>query len=176
MNLGSRLKSILEDRGLNVTQFSKQAGIPAQTVYALINRDSNKADMDILMKLLTALKMDFFTFMDADVPANVEPSVPENVPAAPAPVSERIVEKVVVKEVPAAAPSGKAALYINAKIHEKIVALAAEEGISDEAVLTQALEEYLELGFGYRQRPLRSILRDSKPKSGRSGDMDSFLL
>ena len=38
------------------------------------------------------------------------------------------------------------------------------------------LEEYMELGFGYRQRPLRSIFRDRKPRNGRSGDMDSFLL
>lgn len=150
MNLGSRLKHILEERGLTVTQFSKKAGISAQTVYALINRDSNKADMDILMKLLAALDMDFFTFMGE--------------------------EKVDVKEVPAAAPDGKTALYINSDTYEKILELAADEGITDEAVLTQVIEEYMELGFGYRQRPLRSILRDMKPRSGRSGDMDSFLL
>ena len=60
MNLGSRLKQILDERGMTVTRFSKEAGIPAQTVYALINRDSNKADMDILMKLLTALVVAIF--------------------------------------------------------------------------------------------------------------------
>ena len=69
MNLGSRLKQLLDERKMTVTQFSREAGIPAQTVYALINRDSNKADMDILMKLLTALDMDFFTFMGAPAPA-----------------------------------------------------------------------------------------------------------
>lgn len=154
MNLGSRLKHILDERGLTVTQFSKEAGVPAQTVYALINRDSNKADMDILIKLLAALNMDFFTFMG------------EN----------KVVEKAVVKEVPAAAPAGKTALYINSDTYEKILELAADEGITDEAVLAQVIEEYMDLGFGYRQRPLRSILRDMKPRSGRSGDMDSFLL
>ena len=154
MNLGSRLKHILDERGLTVTQFSKEAGVPAQTVYALINRDSNKADMDILIKLLAALNMDFFTFMG------------EN----------KVVEKAVVKEVPAAAPAGKTALYINSGTYEKVLELAADEGITDEAVLAQVIEEYMDLGFGYRQRPLRSILRDFKPKTGRSGDMDSFLL
>ena len=69
MNLGSRLKQILDERGLTVTQFSKEANVPAQTLYALINRDSNKADMDILIKVLTTLNMDFFTFMGADAPS-----------------------------------------------------------------------------------------------------------
>ena len=179
MNLGSRLKHILDERGLTVTQFSKEAGVPAQTIYALINRDSNKADMDILIKLLTALDMDFFTFMGAEAPDGMESPVPAKVSAglsASERVAEKVVEKVVVKEVPAAAPAGKSALYINSDTFEKILELAADEGITDEAVLAQVIEEYMELGFGYRQRPLRSILRDMKPRSGRSGDMDSFLL
>ena len=166
MNLGSRLKQILDEREMTVTRFSREAGIPAQTVYALINRDSNKADMDILMKLLTALGMDFFTFMGEEAPAV----------NAPERVVEKAVEKVVVKEMPAAAPEGKHALYISNETYDKIMELAAEEGVTDEAVLAQVIEEYMELGFGYRQRPLRSILRDRKPRSGRSGEVDSFLL
>lgn len=194
MNLGSRLKQILEERGLTVTQFSKEADVPAQTLYALINRDSNKADMDILIKLLTALNMDFFTFMGADAPAGVKTEVPAKASDASASVKtaapetgadassasdrvvEKVVEKVVVKEVPAAAPAGKTALYVSSDTYEKILELAADEDITDQAVLAQAIEEYMALGFGYRQRPLRSILSDFKPKSKRSGDMDSFLL
>ncbi|MDD7641644.1 MAG: helix-turn-helix transcriptional regulator [bacterium] len=186
MNLGSRLKQILEERGLTVTQFSKEAGVPAQTLYALINRDSNKADMDILIKILTALGMDFFAFMGAEAPAGAASDTSAAATAAsstsaptanvPEHVVKKIVEKVVVKEVPAAAPEGKHVLYINSNTYDKITALAAEEGITDETVLSQVIEEYMELGFGYRQRPLRSILRDFKPKSGRSGEMDSFLL
>ena len=187
MNLGSRLKQILDERGLTVTQFSKEAGVPAQTLYALINRDSNKADMDILIKVLTALDIDFFTFMGAEAPSGVASDASDagsaSAPASSAPtanvperVVEKIVEKVVVKEVPAAAPEGKHALYINGDTYDKITALAAEEGITDETVIAQVIEEYMELGFGYRQRPLRSIFRDRKPRNGRSGDMDSFLL
>lgn len=184
MNLGSRLKQILDERGMTVTRFSREAGIPAQTIYALINRDSNKADMDILMKLLTALDMDFFTFMGAGATAPADASGATNetscTPAAseyPAErVVEKVVEKVVVKEVPASVPAGKAALYINSDTYEKVLELAAEEGITDEAILAQVIEEYMKLGFGYRQKPIRSIFRDMKPRSGRSGDMDSFLL
>ena len=164
MNLGSRLKHILAERGLTVTQFSKAAGVPAQTIYALINRDSNTADMDILIKLLTALNMDFFTFMDAEAPAGVKAPVPGKA-SAKRPASECVVEKV-----------GKTALYISSDTFEKILELAADEGVTDEAVLAQVIEEYMDLGFGYRQRPLRSILRDFKPKTGRSGDMDAFVL
>ena len=108
MNLGSRLKHILNERGLTVTRFAKEADIPAQTVYALINRDSNKADMDILMKVLAALDMDFFTFMGAEAPSTTADHTAVPASSAPERVVEKIVEKVVVKEVPAAAPKGKA--------------------------------------------------------------------
>lgn len=174
MNLGSRLKNTLEERGMTVTQFAKEASVPAQTIYALINRDSNKADMDILIKLLNALHMDFFTFMGTEAPAGCDPS--SSGTSSENAVTEKIVEKVVVKEVPAKAPEGKAMLLVNADTYEKVLELAKEEGIEDEQVLAQVFDEYLELGFGYRQRPLRSILRDHAPKSMRSGDMDSFLL
>ena len=96
MNLGSRLKQLLDERGLTGTQLSKEAGVPAQTVYALINRDSNKADMDILMKLLAALDMDFFTFMGADAPSGASVSKTASSDSA-AKAPKRVVEKVVEK-------------------------------------------------------------------------------
>ena len=179
MNLGSRLKQLLDERGWTVTRFSREAGIPAQTVYALINRDSNKADMDILMKLLTALNMDFFTFMGEAAPDSASDGTTHVLAAAenaPEHITEKIVEKVVVKEVPAAAVNGRHALYISNETYDKILELAREEGITDDAIFAKAIEEYMELGFGYRQKPIRSIFRDMKPRSGRSGDMDSYLL
>ncbi len=169
MNLGSRLKQILKDRGLTVTRFSEEAGIPAQTVYALINRDSNKADMDILMKMLSALQMDLFTFMDQESPiASTEGDA--------AGAAEKIVEKIVEKEVSAAAPEGKTALFLDTALYEQLLALAAEEGITDPDIISQAIDTYFEQGFGYRQAPFRSIFRDLKPKGARKGEMDSFLL
>lgn len=167
MNLGSRLKQILRERGVTVTQFAKDAGVPAQTVYALINRDSNKADMDILIRLLTALQMDVFTFMGVQTPEDVTADVPSAVP---------VKEKVVVKEVPAAVPAGTAAVYLKSATYEQILATAADEGITDTAVIQAAVNEYMEAGFGYRQRPLRSVLRDHKPSGGHRRDMDSYLL
>lgn len=63
MNIGSRLKQILEERKMNVNQLAREAGVPAQTLYAMISRDSNKANMDIIARLLHALDMDFMDFM-----------------------------------------------------------------------------------------------------------------
>lgn len=218
MNLGTRLKNTLEERGQTVTQFAKEASVPAQTIYALINRDSNKADMDILVKLLTALNTDFFTFMEVDDAtfASAEMASPahttgagrsdsplptaDNMTSAPAPenntsfpvsakiptanakapekerIIEKIVEKIVVKEVPAQIPDGKHMICVDSTLFGRIRELAKDEGIEDDAIVSKAIEAYLELGFGYRQRPLRSIMRDYVPKTQRSGDMDSFLL
>lgn len=63
MNIGSRLKEILEERSMNVSQLSREAEVPAQTLYAMIKRDSNKADMDIMARILEALDMDLLEFL-----------------------------------------------------------------------------------------------------------------
>ena len=66
MNIGSRLKQILDERQMNVSQLSREAGIPAQTLYAMIKRDSNKADMDIMARLLEALDLDLLEFLQME--------------------------------------------------------------------------------------------------------------
>lgn len=67
MNIGSRLKQILAERDMTVSQLSRESGVPAQTLYAMINRDSNKADMDIMAKMLMALDMDLMEFLELEV-------------------------------------------------------------------------------------------------------------
>lgn len=66
MNIGSRLKQILDERQMNVNQLSREAGVSAQTLYAMIKRDSNKADMDIMARLLEALDMDLLEFLQME--------------------------------------------------------------------------------------------------------------
>ena len=72
MHIGSRLKQILEERNMTVSQLARESGIPAQTLYAMINRDSNKADMDIMAKMLVALDMDFMEFLELE--SHLEPA------------------------------------------------------------------------------------------------------
>ena len=66
MNIGSRLKQILEERNINVSRFAREAEVPAQTLYAMIKRDSNKADMDIMARILEALDMDLLEFLEME--------------------------------------------------------------------------------------------------------------
>lgn len=67
MNLGSRLEEVLKDRGMTVMQLAREAEVPAQTLYAMIRRDSNKVDMNIMARILVALEMDLPEFVELKV-------------------------------------------------------------------------------------------------------------
>lgn len=78
MNLGSRLNQILQEKNLTVSQLARESGVSAQTLYAMIKRDSNKADMEIMAKLLLALDMDFMEFLEMEpVKKRVKPQKAE---------------------------------------------------------------------------------------------------
>lgn len=64
MNIGSRLKQVLDERNMTVSQLAREAEVSAQTLYAMIKRDSNKADMDIMARILEALDMDLLEFLE----------------------------------------------------------------------------------------------------------------
>ena len=88
MNIGSRLKQILDERHLNVSQLARSADIPAQTLYAMIKRDSNKADMDIMAKLLRGLDMEFMEFMGQDWQKSAKEKVKKDMPEEERPKRE----------------------------------------------------------------------------------------
>lgn len=83
MNIGSRLKQILEERKISANRLAHEAGVPAQTLYAMIKRDSNKADMDIMARLLRALDMELMEFMGQDWQKSAQ--LPKQEPQAGAP-------------------------------------------------------------------------------------------
>lgn len=58
MAIGSKLKEILEERGITIKDFANQIGVPPTTLYSFINRDSKNAKMDLIIKICTALKID----------------------------------------------------------------------------------------------------------------------
>lgn len=66
MNIGSRLKKILDERNMTVSRLAREAEVSAQTIYAMIKRDSNKADMDIMARILEALDMDLMEFLELE--------------------------------------------------------------------------------------------------------------
>lgn len=55
MGLGKNLKKLIDLKGMNVNELSVKSGVSPQTLYAIIKRDNNKIDTQILMKLAVAL-------------------------------------------------------------------------------------------------------------------------
>lgn len=53
--IGTTLKNLLDDQGVNVNELSRRIGVSAQTLYSIIKRDNMKIDFDILLKICDAL-------------------------------------------------------------------------------------------------------------------------
>lgn len=58
MGFGAELKRILEKKKIRVAQLSRDTGIPANTLYAIINRDSNNVSVSNLDKICNALDLE----------------------------------------------------------------------------------------------------------------------
>lgn len=55
MGLGKKLDEIIKSRNLKVMQVASMAGIPASTLYSIIDRDNKKIDIDILIRICKVL-------------------------------------------------------------------------------------------------------------------------
>ena len=66
--IGSTLKQLLENRGLNVNELARRTGISPQTLYSMIRRDSMKVDFEQLLRICSALDVPLscFTGGEAD--------------------------------------------------------------------------------------------------------------
>jgi transcriptional regulator with XRE-family HTH domain len=51
MGIGSKLSKLLEANGTNANELAKKIGVPPQTIYSIIKRDSKKADIEVLLKI-----------------------------------------------------------------------------------------------------------------------------
>lgn len=67
--IGITLRKILEDCDTNVNELSRRTGIPAQTLYSVIRRDSMKIDLDILLRICRELDVPVEMFYDGGCPA-----------------------------------------------------------------------------------------------------------
>lgn len=67
--IGSVLKGLLAQRGMSVSELSRRAGVPSQTLYSLIKRDSMKADFDVLLKVSRALEVPVSEFYGGTEPS-----------------------------------------------------------------------------------------------------------
>ena len=150
MNIGSRLKQILEERNINVSQFAREAEIPAQTLYAMIKRDSNKADMDIMARILEALDMDLLEFLE------MEPRKKKAVKKTAAKAPEA---KAVVKPEPEARTTAELQSEPDADVEAQVEPEVQVESEPDADVEAQVEPEaHIEPEPVYRRRELEDYL------------------
>lgn len=69
MGNGARLKKLLEERNIKVSELARSTGIAPQTLYAIIKRDNKKIDSSMAMKIADALYLDLpelIAYLDSD--------------------------------------------------------------------------------------------------------------
>lgn len=57
MSIGSKLQELINLRGMTVNDVAKKVNIPPSTLYKMITRGSNKADIDMLIILADYLNV-----------------------------------------------------------------------------------------------------------------------
>lgn len=67
--IGITLKKILNERGMNVNELSRRTGIPSQTLYSVIRRDSMKINFDILLRICEEIEVPVEVFCAGGGPA-----------------------------------------------------------------------------------------------------------
>ena len=70
MNIGKVIKEELNRKNMRVSELSKITNIPAQTLYAIIKRNSTRIKIDTIQKISNALEIPITTFFD-NSPLNI---------------------------------------------------------------------------------------------------------
>lgn len=77
--IGTTLKRILDDKGVNPNELARQIGVSNQTIYGIIKRDNTAVNFGILLKICTALDVDIEVFYRDFISDNpVEPIKPKD--------------------------------------------------------------------------------------------------
>ncbi len=63
MAIGKKLQELLSCKNITVSQLAKNTGVPASTIYGIINRNNEKVNLDTLNKICNELgvKLEYFT-------------------------------------------------------------------------------------------------------------------
>ena len=64
MGIGSKLSQLLDANGTNANELANKIGVSPQTIYSMIKRDSNKADIDVLLKIADSFGVNAEYFVD----------------------------------------------------------------------------------------------------------------
>lgn len=68
MGIGIKLDKLMKEYGTNANELAQKIGIPAQTIYSMIKRDSKKADIEVLIKISHELGVEPEYFCDDSIP------------------------------------------------------------------------------------------------------------
>lgn len=66
MGIKNKLTNLMKCNHTNANELSRMSGVPATTIYSLIARDSNRVDIDSLIKIAHALGVTADYFSDTD--------------------------------------------------------------------------------------------------------------
>lgn len=68
MDFGKKLKDLISEKNINVSELAQMTGINRNTLYSYIRRGTQKIDPVILQKLATALNVDVYYFLGTNEP------------------------------------------------------------------------------------------------------------
>ncbi len=72
MGIGKTLSELIKFKKTNVNELARNAEVSPQTIYAIIKRDSKKADIGVLLKISKVLgvNVDYFFNNDINIATN----------------------------------------------------------------------------------------------------------
>lgn len=72
MSVCQNIKFVAETRGITIKELSRKVGIPYTTLYNMLNRDSERFDLNLLEKIAQSLDVSVVTLMDSTTPSTNE--------------------------------------------------------------------------------------------------------
>lgn len=66
MGIGKRLEDLMIKRGINANELAKMIGVAPTTLYSMIKRDSNRVDIDLVIRIAHALGMSADEFLSTE--------------------------------------------------------------------------------------------------------------
>ena len=76
MGIGVRLEALMAQKETNANELANKIGVRASTIYSIIRRDSNRVDIDIIIKIAHALGMTADEFLSEDTDTKSDDNCP----------------------------------------------------------------------------------------------------
>ena len=73
MDFGKKLKQLIDEKGINVSELAQITGVNRNTLYSYIRRGTQKVDPVIIQKLANALGVDVYYFLGTKSPDDIQP-------------------------------------------------------------------------------------------------------